>query len=410
MTVQTYRYEAIDAVGERQKGTIEAESADAAAASLNGHKLVPLSVTQSGQGLQKEIRIPGLSRRKASARDMAVVTRQFASMTASGLTLLRTISILQDQAPKPTLQEALGKVHEEVKSGSTLSAALAEHPRQFPPLMVSMVAAGEAGGFLDEALDRIATMFESEASLRAKIKAAATYPLVVLVFSFLMMLGVVWFIVPIFEDMFAQLGGQLPLPTRIMVALSHNLWWGLPLMIGATVLGVWSYRRAVRTNPAFRLATDRLRLRLPVFGPLITKLAFSRFARNLGTLLSVGVPVTQALEMVGETSGNAVIANAMIEVRDSVRTGSTISAPLSRHEVFPPMLVQMLEVGEESGRTSDMLAKAADFYDDEVENATESLTSALEPLLVVFIGAVIGAMVICLYLPMFSIYQNIQSN
>ena len=372
-------------------------------------RLVPLTVIQSGQGLNRDIKLPGL-RKRTKARDMAVMTRQFASMAASGLTLLRTLSILEDQAPKPRLKEALGKVHESVKEGSTLSAALAEHPSQFPPLMVSMVAAGEVGGFLDEALDRIATMFESDAALRAKIKAAATYPLVVLVFSFLMMIGVVWFIVPIFEEMFSQLGGALPLPTQFLVNLSHNLWWGLPADDRGRGLSVWAYRRARRTNPSFLLRTDRLKLRLPVFGPLMTKLAISRWARNLSTLLSVGVPVSQALEMVGDTAGNAVIADAMIEVRDSVRTGSTIAKPLARHAVFPSMLVQMVEVGEESGRTSDMLGKAADFYDNEVENATEGLTSALEPLLVVFIGAVIGAMVICLYLPMFSIYQHIQTN
>ncbi|MCY7395065.1 MAG: type II secretion system F family protein [Nocardioides sp.] len=409
MTIQTYRYEALEPDGAVQKGTIEAESADAAAVSLNGRRLVPLSVTQTGQGLQREIRLPGVSRR-ASARDLAVMTRQFASMTASGLTLMRTLSILEQQAPKPALREALGAVHEAVREGSNLSTALAEHPQQFSTLMVSMVAAGETGGFLDEALDRIATMFESDAALRAKIKAAATYPLVVLVFSLLMMIGVVWFIVPIFEKMFAQLGGQLPLPTRVLVVLSHNLWWVLPLAVAGVVASTWAYRRSYRTNATFRLRADRLRLRVPVFGPLFNKLAISRWARNLSTLLSVGVPVTQALEMVGATAGNAVIANAMIEVRDSVRTGSTIARPLARHPVFPSMLVQMVEVGEESGRTSEMLSKAADYYDDEVENATEGLTSALEPLLVVFIGAVIGAMVICLYLPMFSIYQNIQTN
>jgi type IV pilus assembly protein PilC len=409
MTSMTFRYEALDAEGAVQRGTIEAESADAAAVSLNGRKLVPLSVTQGGQGLRKDIHLRRPARR-TKARDLAVLTRQFASMAASGLTLLRTLAILQDQAPKPQLKKALGEVHESVKGGSTLSDALAEHPDQFPQLMVSMVAAGEVGGFLDEALDRIATMFESDAALRAKIKSAMTYPMVVLVFSFLMMIGVVWFIVPIFEKMFAQLGGQLPLPTRVLVTASHNLWWGLPLLIGVVGVGVWSFRRARRTNPAFLLRTDRLRLRLPVFGSLMTKLAISRWARNLSTLLSVGVPVSQALEMVGATAGNAVVAEAMIEVRDSVRTGSTIAKPLARHEVFPSMLVQMVEVGEESGRTSEMLAKAADFYDNEVENATEGLTSALEPLLVVFIGAVIGAMVICLYLPMFSIYQHIQTN
>jgi type IV pilus assembly protein PilC len=406
---QTFRYEALDADGAVQKGTIDAESADAAAQSLNGRRLTPLSVAQTGQGLQKEIKIPGFGGR-IKARDLAVMTRQFASMTSSGLTLLRTLAILTEQSPKPKLREALSQVHDDVKDGTPLSAALTQHPKVFPPLMVSMVAAGEAGGFLDEALDRIAIMFESDAALRGKIKSAATYPLVVLVFSLIMMVGVIVFIVPIFEKMFAQLGGQLPLPTRILVNLSNNMWWLLPILIGLVVALTWGYKRARRTNPAFKLRTDAIKLRIPVFGPLMTKLAISRWARNLSTLLSVGVPVTQALEMVGDTAGNAVIANAMIEVRDAVRTGSTISRPLSKHAVFPPMLVQMVEVGEESGRTSEMLSKAADFYDTEVENATDSLTSSLEPLLVVFIGAVIGLMVICLYLPMFSIYQNIEGN
>jgi type IV pilus assembly protein PilC len=409
MTTMTFRYEALDAEGAIQKGTIEAESADAAAVSLNGRQLVPLSVTRGGQGLNKDLRLPTLARR-TKARDLAVLTRQFASMAASGLTLLRTLAILQEQAPKPKLKEALGQVYESVKGGAPLSEALAEHPREFPPLMVSMVAAGEVGGFLDEALDRIATMFESDAALRAKIKSALTYPMVVLVFSFLMMIGVVLFIVPIFEKMFAQLGGELPLPTRVLVTASHNLWWILPLVIVVVGVSVWGFRRARRTNPQFLLRTDRLRLRLPVFGSLMTKLAISRWARNLSTLLSVGVPVSQALEMVGATAGNAVIAESMVDVRDSVRSGSTIAKPLARHPVFPSMLVQMVEVGEESGRTSEMLSKAADFYDNEVENATEGLTSALEPLLVVFIGAVIGTMVIVLYLPMFSIYQHIQTN
>lgn len=409
MTTTTFRFEALEPGGGVQKGTIDAESADAAAVSLTGRNLVPLSVTQTGRGLQREINIPGFTRR-TSARDLAAMTRQFASMTTSGLTLVRTLAILERQAPNPRLQLALADVLEEVREGSSLSKALAEHPQEFPDLMVNIIAAGEIGGFLDEALDRIATMFESDAALRSKIKAAATYPLVVLVFSALMMLGVVWFIVPIFEKMFAQLGGQLPLPTRILVGANHNLWWAAPLLVVVVVGARYAYRRSYRTNPEFRLRSDRLRMRLPVFGSLITKLAISRFARNLSTLLSVGVPVTQALDMVGATAGNAVIERAMIEVRDSVSSGSMISKPMGLHPVFPSMLVQMVEVGEESGRTSDMLSKAADYYDDEVENATEGLTSALEPLLVVFIGTVIGLMVICLYLPMFSIYQNIQTN
>jgi len=409
MTIQTFRYEAIDGDGELQKGTVEAETAQAAAVSLNVRQLVPVSVKLSGQGMQKELKLPGFGG-KTRLRDLAVLTRQFASMSAAGLSLMRTLAILEEQSTRPKLAEALGKVRSDVQGGATLSAALAQHPDHFPPLMTSTIAAGEAGGFLDKAMDRVASMYESDAALRARIKSALTYPAVVLVFSMLMMIGVIWFIVPIFERMFSSLGGQLPLPTRIMVGLSHTMWWWLPATVITVVAARRVYHRALRSSPGFLLRVDRLKLRVPVFGPLGTKMAVSRWARNLGTLLSVGVPVSQALEMVGTTSGNAVIAHAMIEVRDSVRTGSTISLPLSRHPVFPPMVVQMLEVGEESGQTSAMLDKAADFYDDEVKNATEALTSALEPLLVVVIGAVIGAMVICLYLPMFSIYQQIQTN
>jgi type IV pilus assembly protein PilC len=237
-----------------------------------------------------------------------------------------------------------------------------------------------------------------------------TYPVIVLLFSLLLGTGVIIFIVPVFEKMFKNLGGKLPLPTQIMVTLSHNMYWVLPIVMVGTVGGLRLYRRLMRTNLAFRLSIDRLKLRLPVFGSLFTKLAISRWARNLGTLLGVGVPIIQALEIVGGTAGNAVISEAMNEVRDAVRAGSQMSGQLAKQPIFPNMVVQMLEVGEETGQIPEMLDKVADFYDREVETATDSLTSAMEPLLVVMLGAVIGTMVVCLYLPMFSIYQHIQSN
>jgi type IV pilus assembly protein PilC len=233
---------------------------------------------------------------------------------------------------------------------------------------------------------------------------------IVLIFSLLMGTGVIIFIVPIFETMFSQLGGDLPAPTAALVVLSHNAYWVLPLVVVVTVIGLRAYRRSMQRSAAFRLKSDRLKLRIPVFGKLYSKLAIARWARNLGTLLAVGVPVIQALDIVGGTSGNAIIGAAMAEVRESVRTGSTISRPMAQHAIFPSMVVQMLEVGEETGQTSEMLDKVADYYDQEVETATDGLTSALEPLLVVLMGLVIGTMVICLYLPMFTIYQNIQSN
>ncbi|MGI8665451.1 MAG: type II secretion system F family protein [Jatrophihabitans sp.] len=409
MAAKTFSYEAIDVTGALLKGSIEADSAEAAANTLAEQKLVPLSVAGAGQGMNKELKIPGLGGR-TGLKDLAILSRQFASMTASGLTMIRALSILEDQTTKPKLRAALSQIRSDVQGGAPLSAAMSLHPDHFPSLMVNMIKAGETGGFLDEALARIAKMYEADANLRAKIKSAMTYPVIVLIFSLLLGTGVIIFIVPVFEKMFTQLGGKLPLPTQIMVDLSHNMYWALPLFLLVAAGGLRLYRRAVRDNYAFRLRVDRLKLKLPVFGSLFTKLAISRWARNLGTLLSVGVPIIQALDIVGGTAGNAVVSEAMIEVRDAVRVGSQMSGPLARHPMFPNMVVQMLEVGEETGQITDMLDKVSDFYDQEVETATDSLTSAMEPLLVVLLGAVIGVMVICLYMPMFSIYGHIQTN
>ena len=409
MATKTYSYEALNASGARIKGTVESESSEAVAEALLGQKMVPLEVSAAGQGLKREIKLPGRSGR-TTLKDLAIFSRQFASMMSAGLPLLRALAILEEQTSRPKLQAAIGEVRTEVQGGIRLSTAMAQHPEEFPLLMVNTVRAGEAGGFLDSALARIATMYEADANLRAKIKGAMTYPVIVMLFSLLLGTGVIVFIVPIFEKMFAQLGGKLPLPTRLMVSMSHNMWWFGPLLVIAVVVGIRLYRKAYLGNSAFRLKVDRLKLRLPVFGTLFTKLAISRWARTLGTLLHVGVPMLQALDVVGGTSGNSVVTLAMEDVKNEVRTGNQMSGPLSKHPLFPPMVVQMMEVGEETGQITEMLDKVADYYDREVETATDSLTAAMEPLLVVLMGVVIGTMVVCLYLPMFSIYQNIQSN
>jgi type IV pilus assembly protein PilC len=405
---RTFSYEAIDGNGTVVTGKVESETSDGAAQALVNQRLIPLEVVGEGTGLNKELSIPGLGGR-TSLKDLAVFANQFASMMGAGLTLLRALGILEEQTTRPKLKAALVEVRTEVERGSNLSTAMSAHPDQFPLLMVNMIQAGEAGGFLDDALARIARMYEADANLRAKIKSALTYPIIVLIFSLLMGTGVIIFIVPIFEKMFKQLGGKLPLPTQIMVDLSHNMIWILPIVIVLVLGGLKGYRTAYRDNDAFRLRADRFKLRLPVFGPLFTKLAISRWARNLGTLLGVGVPIIQALDIVGGTAGNALIAEAMHEVRDSVRMGGLMSTPLEKNDLFPGMVVQMLQVGEETGQITDMLDKVADFYDREVETATEALTSALEPILTVLMGVVIGTMVVCLYLPMFTIYQHIQS-
>jgi type IV pilus assembly protein PilC len=405
--IRTYAYEALDASGKRTKGKVEATNDSAAAAALRAQGVMPLSLNESGRGLQADVKIPGLGGR-IGIKDLAIASRQFATMTSSGLSLLRSLAILEEQTPKPRLATALRDVRRDVEAGTSLSGAMSKQDKVFPRLMIAMIAAGETGGFLDQALDRIAINFEKDANLRAKIKSALTYPAIVVAFSFLMLTAVLVFIVPVFEKMFANLGGKLPLPTRILVGISHQIWWILPLFLGAAGGGMSWFRRKLRTDENWRLNFDRLKLRLPVFGQLFTKIAISRFARNLGTLLQVGVPVMQALDIVGATTGNAVVAEATKDVQRSVREGQSMSGPLERHPIFPSMVTNMMQVGEETGQMSAMLDKVSDFYDHEVETATESLTAAIEPLMVVVMGAMVGVMVVCLYLPMFSIYQHIQ--
>jgi type IV pilus assembly protein PilC len=405
---KTFEYEIVDQSGKRAKGTIEAASDSAAAQLLRQQGGVPLAITElQGGVLRKELSIPGLTGR-TTLKDLAVFSRQFATLTASGMSLLRSLAVLEEQAAKPALKKAVGEVRADVASGVSLSAAMGKHDRVFPTLMVAMIRAGETGGFLDDALERIATNFEKDAALRAKIKSALTYPVIVLFFSALMIVGVLIFIVPIFEKMFASLGGHLPLPTQIIVNASHTLLWSGPLTVAVLVTVTVLTKQALRRSAGLRLRFDKIKLRVPVFGPLFTKIAISRFSRNLGTLLGVGVPVLQALDVVGATTGNAVISEAMKDLQDSVRNGQPMSAPLVKHTVFPRMVTQMIEVGEESGQISQMLDKVADFYDREVDSAAESLTAAIEPIMVVFMGAIVGSMVVCLYLPMFTIYQHIQ--
>lgn len=404
---RTFAYEALDAGGKRRKGRIDATSEDAVATALRQQGVTPLNVIEAGKGLQRELTIPGLGGR-VKLKDLAVFTRQFATMTGSGLSLLRSLAILEEQTTVPKLKAAIREVRRDIEAGSSLSGSMAKQDKVFPRLMVSMIAAGETGGFLDDALDRIATNLEKDAALRGKIKSAMTYPVIVLCFSVVMVAGVLIFIVPVFSNMFKGLNAKLPLPTQILVTVSGQAWWMLPLFCAAMVgLFTWM-KRKYRTDEVFRLKFDKFKLRLPVFGSLFRKIAISRWSRNLGTLLQVGVPVMQALEIVGETSGNQVIAEAMEAVKRSVREGQPISTPLSDSDLFPEMVVQMIQVGEESGQISSMLDKVADFYDREVDEATEQLASAIEPVMVVLMGAIVGTVVVALYLPMFTVYQHIE--
>ncbi|MBG0813113.1 type II secretion system F family protein [Planomonospora sp. ID82291] len=404
---KTFEYRTVDRAGKHKKGKIEAANKAAAVQQLRQQGLVPVAVVDGDSKLRQEITIPGFGGR-TTLKDLAVFARQFATMTASGMSLLRSLAVLEDQVEKAPLKKAIHEVRLDIEGGVSLSGALAKHPKVFPELMVAMVRAGEAGGFLDGAMERMAVNFEKDAALRGKIKGAMTYPVIVLIFTAVLVGAVLAFIVPVFENMFAQFGGELPLPTQILVTGSHSLVWSGPLFIGLIIGSVVLFRRRLEHSPSFRLAYDRFKLRIPVFGPLFTKIAISRFARNFGTLLGVGVPVMQALDVVGATTGNLVITHAMKDLQTAVRDGLPMSAHLGRHPVFPRMVTQMIEVGEESGQISQMLDKVADFYDREVDTAAESLTAAIEPLMVIVMGVAVGGMVLCLYLPMFTIYENVQ--
>jgi len=407
--LKTFHYNSIDQTGRKAKGTIEAANETAASHMLRSRGEVPLELSAAGQGLNMELKIPGLGTR-VKLKDLAVFARQFATMTASGMSLLRSLAILEEQTASPALKKAAGEVRTDVAAGISLSAAMAKHDRVYPRLMIAMIRAGEAGGMIDSALEQIADSLEKDTALRGKIKSALTYPAIVLSFTFVLIAAVLIFIVPIFEAMFKNLGGELPAITQFLVTASHNMWWIGPLFLIVTIGGSTIFKQRLRQSEETRLRFDQFKLRLPVFGSLFRKLAMSRFSRNLGLLLNVGVPVMQALAVVGETTGNEVINAAMKDVQAGVRDGQPMSSALRNHKIFPEMVTQMIEVGEESGQISQMLDKVADFYDREVDSAAESLTASIEPIMVLVMGAVVGGMVICLYLPMFTIYQNIQSN
>ena len=401
---RTFEYAVRDSKGKIVKGRIDALDQGAVATRLKTMNLVPLSVTEvKTTGLQQEITIPGLSDR-IGLSDLAIMARQMATMVSAGLSLIRTLGILADQTDNKALAKILGIVRSDVETGLSLSNALVKHPEAFPPIMVNIVRAGETGGFLEKSLLSAADNFEAEVKLRAKVKSAMTYPVVVLFIAIAAVIGMLLFIVPIFKDMFEGLGGELPAPTQFLVLLSSWMKWLLPLvLVVSAVVGVWWQRH--KNDEEVRSKTDPFKLKLPVFGKLFQKIAIARFTRNFSTMLGAGVPILQALDIVGTTSGNWAIESALRDVEKSVRTGESLSGPLAHHDVFPPMVTQMIAVGEDAGSMELMLSKISEFYDQEVESTTEQLTSLLEPLMIVFLGAIIGGMIIALYMPIFKIFD-----
>jgi type II secretory pathway component PulF len=388
------------------KGSIEAASEAVVTGKLKAQGLTPLEVTlKSKTGLNRELRLPGVTRH-VSSRTLAIFARQMAGLINAGLPLMRTLSIMIEQTADKQLQPALMAVQADVEGGSSFSSALARHPQTFPPLLLSIVKVGETGGFLGAALTSIADNYKREAELQNKIRAATVYPLVVLTIAILGMLAMVTFVVPVFTSMFASIGGSLPLPTQILVNISHNMWWILPA-IAIIVVVIWTWWMRNRHTEQLRRVVDPLKLRLPIFGKISTKIAVARFARNLSMMLEAGVPIIQALSIVGQASNNWKIEQAVRDIQESIRQGRSFAGPLAKAEVFPPMVAQMVSVGEESGTLSEMLASIADFYEDEVETATSQLSSTIEPLMIVVIGVLIGGMVISLYLPIFTLYGDL---
>jgi type IV pilus assembly protein PilC len=408
IAVKNFAYTSRNDSGKIVKGKVEAPTEAAALSKIRGLGLQPVTVSESsaGTGLQREIRIPGFEK-SVDLKSLAIMSRQMSTMISSGLSLLKALSILSNQTENRKLAGILQAVTVEVENGGSLSDAFARYPVDFPPLMINMIRAGETGGFLEGALESLAVNYEKEAKLRSAVKSAMAYPVMVLLMSFVAVLLMLIFIVPVFKKMFDGLGSSLPAPTQALVTISENMIWIAPLL--AVLLiggGLWWGRN--KNTDAVRKVIDPLKIKAPIFGNLVRKIAIARFTRNFANMISGGVPILTSLAVVGETSGNWVIAQATRRIAESVRTGQSITKPLADEPVFPPMVVQMMAVGEDSGSLDTMLMKIADFYDDEVEAMTEALTSLIEPLLIAFLGVVVGGMIIALYLPIFNIATAIK--
>lgn len=404
----TFAYQVRDRRGKLVSGELEADSQSAVVSRLREMGYAPIRIDEVDEStLSKEITLPFLNRIKL--KDLAIFSRQFATMINSGLSLLRALTILAEQTESPKLSEVVEDVARQVEGGESLSRALSEHEKVFPKLYVAMVRAGETAGTLDSVLLRIAENLEKDVVLRGKIKSAMTYPVIVFIMAILLTGVMLVFIVPTFAQMFTDLGGELPLPTHLLMVASNFV--SSPLGLGLIFVMpavAWQAFTRVRATEQGRFQLDRLKLRLPVFGPLFHKIALTRFARNLATLMNSGVPILQALEITAETVDNGEIALAVNDVQDSVREGESIADPLSKHDTFPPMVVQMIAVGEETGAVDTMLDKIADFYDQEVETTTEQLTALMEPIMIAVLGGIVGSMVIALYMPIFKIIEVVQ--
>ncbi len=388
--------------GQILKGQIDVQSRDDVAAYLKKNRMILVSVREAPKQIQLS-----LGKKGVSIRDTVIFTRQFATMINAGLPLVQSLSILAQQTENKTLKEVVKAVVFDVEAGNTLADAFRKHPSAFSDLYVNMIAAGEAGGILDTILMRLATFLEKNDALIRKVKGAMVYPAVIMGVAAIAVTVLLVFVIPTFQKMFASVNMELPLPTRIVIGLSDFLisyWWALILVIGFAVFAIRRYYQ----TPVGRKNIDTFLINSPVLGDVIRKSAVSRFTRTLGTLISSGVSILDGLEITAKTAGNRVIHDAVMESRASIAGGETIAAPLEKSKVFPPMVISMISVGEQTGGLDEMLSKIADFYDEEVDVAVGALLSLMEPLMIVVLGVIVGGMVVAMYLPIFDMMNAIQ--
>lgn len=401
---QTFAYKVWDNMGNPHSGQIEAESREAVVERLRRSGYVVTKVESTVTSMSVGEAVGQWS--SVTTKDLSILCRQFATMVGAGLPLLKCLSILTDQTSKMKLREALEEVRKEVESGSSISAAFAKHDSIFPTIMVAMVRAGETGGILDEVLARLADHFENEFELQQKIKTATRYPMFVFGLAVVVIFIMMAFVMPKFTKMLTSMGVELPLPTKIMLACSQFLKNNLLIILVMTVASVYMVVRYIK-SPEGKLQFDRFLFRVPVIKGIVTKIATARLCRTLGTLVNSGVPIIQALEVSEATADNAVIMEGLSRARDSIREGEGLARPLMATGVFSPMVIQMISVGEETGSLDNMLQKVADFYEKEVKYVVDNLSTLIEPFLIVFLGVVIGGMIISVMLPMIKIYESI---
>jgi len=387
--------------GKSTKGSMEAASEAVVMASLRRQGVQANKIKEAGKGLNVELNI-GFLKPKITSKDIVVFTRQFATMIDAGLPLVQCLDILSSQQENKTFKTILLKVKEDVESGATFADALGKHPKAFNELYVNLVAAGEVGGILDTILNRLAVYIEKALKLKKQVKSAMTYPMTIIGIAILVIAVILIFVIPQFSSMFADFGSTLPLPTIIVIAISDFIQDYFLAIVGAIAFFIFVVKRIYATNKG-RDVMDRWSLRLPVFGMLIRKVAVAKFARTLSTMISSGVPILDGLDIVRKTAGNRTVEKAIAHVTVSISEGKTIAEPLKASGVFPAMVCQMIEVGEQAGALDAMLSKIADFYDDEVDDAVGNLTAMMEPLLMLFLGVTVGGLGIAMYLPIFKL-------